>query len=362
MFDPAVLGISGADVWRRAGSVVMLALALGAACRSTPEPAAPSAAAAVSPDTWATVDGRAISRQDVETAFRRARDVARPLSPEEELTAKLAILDELILENLLMAKASALKIEVPAAELDAAYNQARSNIPEQAFQEELTRRSVTAADMREGLRRQLLSQKVIEREVTAKIAVSDKEVGDFFNANRAQFNLAEDAYRVAQIVITAVREPRLANRTGDDAATAQAAAQKSAMLMEKLKGGASFADLARDYSEDPESAPRGGDLGFMPLSAVRQAPPALRDAVLSAMPGTVRVVTQGGDRTLVLLVGKEPAGQRELTTAGVREGIINTLRGRKEQLMRTAYLTALRNEAAVVNHLARRVVDTQGVV
>jgi peptidyl-prolyl cis-trans isomerase SurA len=353
-----------ASALSRPGLLVLLTLAvLGAACRNTPATPAPEAAApAVSADTWATVDTRAISREDVDKAFRRARDVSRTLSSEEELTAKLAILDELILEDLLLARAAALKIEVPATELDAAYNQARSNIPEPAFQEELTRRNVTAADMREGLRRQLLSQKVLEREVTSKVAISDKEITDFFNANRAQFNLAEDAYRIAQIVITASREPRLANRTGDDATTAQAAAEKSAMLMEKLKGGAVFTDLARDYSEDPESAPRGGDLGFMPLSAVRQAPPALRDAVLTAAPGTVRVVTQGGDRTLVLLVAKEPAGQRELTTAGVREGITNTLRGRKEQLMRTAYLTALRNDARVVNYLAKRVVETQGAL
>ena len=44
--------------------------------------------------------------------------------------------------------------------------------------------------------------------------------------------------------------------------------------MERLKAGASFGDLARDFSEDPESAPRGGDLGLVPLSAVKQAAPA----------------------------------------------------------------------------------------
>jgi parvulin-like peptidyl-prolyl isomerase len=335
-----------------------LAVLFGFGCRSTP-PAA-STPAAVSADTWATVDGRAIVRDEVEKAFRRARDVAQPMAPEEELAAKLALLDELIVEDLLMAKAAALKVEVPATELDTAYNNAKSNIPDQAFQEELTRRNITTADMREGLRRQLLAQKVLEREVSSKVSITDQQITDFFNGNRAQFNLPEEAFHVAQIVITPVREPQLANRTGDDATTADAATKKAAMLMARLKEGANFADLARDYSEDIESAPRGGDMGFMPRSALAQASPQLRDAVITAAPGTVRAVAQNGAHTLVLVVAKEPAGQRELTSPGVRARIGETLRARKEQLLRAAYLAALRSDADVVNYLARRVVETQG--
>jgi hypothetical protein len=44
----------------------------------------------------------------------------------------------------------------------------------------------------------------------------------------------------------------------------------------------------------------------------------------------------------------------------VREGIMSTLRGRREQLLRTAFLTVARNDATVVNHFARELVETQG--
>jgi peptidyl-prolyl cis-trans isomerase SurA len=332
----------------------VLASGVASACRSTTAPAP------VSPDTWAVVDGRPITRDDVDKAFRRMRDPSQTLSDEETLTAKLGILNDLIVENLLIAKATALKIELPESELDTAFNEAKKNIPDAAFQQELARRNVTAADMRDGLRRELLAQKVIEREVGSKITVTDQEITDFFNANRSQFNLAEDAYHLAQIVVTPAREAQLANRTGDDATTPQAAATKVAMLMEKLKQGAVFRDLAMDYSEDPESAPRGGDLGFVPLSTLNQAPPALRDAALKVTPGSARVVSQGGAHTIVFVVARESAGQRDLATPGVRDRINETLRGRREQLMRAAYLTAVRNDASVVNHLARRVIETQG--
>jgi peptidyl-prolyl cis-trans isomerase SurA len=274
----------------------------------------------------------------------------------------LSILDDLIVQDVLMAKANALKITLTDTEVDTAYAEAKKNITDADFQEELKRRNLTAADMREGLRREMLSQKLIEQEITKKVSVSDQEVTEFFNANKAQFNFPEEAYRIAQIVVTPVREQQIANRTQDDAATPEAAAAKTQMLMERLKGGASFSDLARDFSEDPETAPRGGDLGFVPVSRLKQAPPQLRDAVLNNKPGSVRVASQGGAHTVVLVVAHEAAGQRDLSIPAVRDNITSALRGRKEQLLRTAYLSAARSDADVVNYQARRVVEAQGKV
>jgi peptidyl-prolyl cis-trans isomerase SurA len=339
-------------------SLALVATCLSAACRSTP--GTPAAAPAVSPDTWAVVDGRKITQDDVEKAYRRTRDEAQTLSPEETLTSELSLLNDLIVQDILIAKAATLKLEVPASDLDTAFNNAKKNIPDDAFQQELSRRKLTAADMREGVRRELLAQKVIAQEVGSKIAVTDQEVTDFFNANRAQFNVAEEAYHIAQIVVTPVRDQQVANGTGDDAATPEAAAAKVRMLMERLKAGASFRDLAAGYSEDPESAPRGGDLGFVPISRLRQAPAPLREAVLNKAPGTVNVASANGAHTLVLVVAHEQAGQRDLSSPGVRDRISEGLRTRKEQLLRAAYLTSLRNDAAVVNYLARRLVESKG--
>jgi peptidyl-prolyl cis-trans isomerase SurA len=327
------------------------------ACRATP--AAPPAPA-VSADTWAVVDGRTISRDVVEKAYQRTQDTSQPLSDEETWTAKLNVLNDIIVQDILLAKAAQLKLAVSDSELDAAYADAKKNITDEAFQQELTRRGLTTADMREGLRRELLAQKVIAGEVGTKIAVTDKDVTDFFTTNRAQFNLAEESYHIAQIAITPIRDAQVANRSGDDATTPQAATAKVQMLMERLKAGASFQELAMGYSEDPQSAPRGGDLGFVPVSRLKQAPPALRDAVLNKAPGTVTVVSENGGHTIVLVVAHELAGQRDPSMPEVRQRIVETLRARKEQLLRAAFLVAARTDAQVVNYLARRIVESQG--
>lgn len=345
-------------------SRVLVALtALGAvgfmaACRSTSSASAP----AVGDDTWAVVDGREITRADVDKAFRRARDLSQTMSDEEALTARLNLLNDLIMQEILRARAGTLKLDVAESELDAAYNDAKKNISDAAFQQELTQRGLTTADMREGLRRQLLTQKVIDHEVGSKISVTDQEITNFFNANRAQFNVPEESYHLAQIVVTPVREPQVTNRTGDDAATPEQANAKVQMLLERLKAGASFEDLAAGYSEDPQSAPRGGDLGFVPVSRLRQAPPALRDAVLNKAPGSVNVVSAGGAHTLVLVVAHETAGQRDLSTPEVRQRVTQTLHDRKEQLLRTAYLSVVQNDAKIVNYVARRVVESPGKI
>jgi peptidyl-prolyl cis-trans isomerase SurA len=327
-------------------------------CRSTPPPAA--AAPPVTADTWAVVDGKPITREAVDKAFRRLGNTAQPMSDEEAMTARLSILNDLILQEVLIGRAAALKVELPDTELETAYNNAKKNISDDAFQQELSKRSLTAADMREGLRRDLLAQKVIEKEVTSNVSVTDQEVTDFFNGNKAQFNIPEESYRLAQIVVTPVREAQVSNGSGDDAATPEAAAAKVRMLMDRLKAGASFRDLAVGYSEDPETGTRGGDLGLVPLSRLKQAPPALRNAVLGKEPGTVNVASYGGAHTLVLVVGHEQAGQRDLSTPAVRDNITSALRGRKEELLRAAYLTAARTDADVVNYLARRLVEAKG--
>ena len=145
----------------RLALVLLLALT-GAAAACQSKPAAPP----VSADAWAVVNGREITRQDVEKAYRRNLQGEAPASEEERAAAKLEVLDQLIVQELLLARVRELKIELPDTELDAAYVEARKDIPDETFKQELARRNLTVADMREGLRRDMVVQKLFEREVS----------------------------------------------------------------------------------------------------------------------------------------------------------------------------------------------------
>jgi peptidyl-prolyl cis-trans isomerase SurA len=312
-----------------------------------------------SPDVWATVDDREIRKEVVERAYKRVAPASPVPSEEEALSAKLRLLAELVDQDILLARARTLKVEVPDADLEKAFSERKSNMTEEAFQKEISQRGLTADDMRQDLRRELTVQKLLEQEVASKITIGDDDVRAFFEKNRAQFNVPETRHRIAQIVVTPVRDPRVRNRANSDAATPAEARGKVQMLVDRLKSGSPFSQLAMDYSEDPQSAAQGGDLGFVPNSSLNQVPAELRDAVLKAKPGDVATVTSPGGYIIVLVAGREEAGQRDLNSPGVKEGITNLVRERQEQLLGAAYLAAARNDVRVVNLLAKQVLDAR---
>src|ERR1051325_9014483 len=119
--------------------------------------------------------------------------------------------------------------------------------------------------------------------------------------------------------------------------------------------------LAQNYSEDSASAPNGGDMGFVPESALEKANPELRKMVMALAPGATSPVirTQEGYRILKV-ISKEPAGQRELNDPRVQQRIRETLLNRKDQLLKAAYYEVARNQAQVENYLARSVVESSG--
>ena len=132
------------------------------------------------------------------------------------------------------------------------------------------------------------------------------------------------------------------------------------MIVARLKQGDDFAMLAQNFSEDPTSAPNGGDLGFVPASALEKANPELRAAIQTAPPGQVTPVVKTPEGYRVFKIySREPSGQRELTDPRVQQNIRETLRNRKDQLLRAAYYEVARDEASVVNYLALSIAQTK---
>jgi hypothetical protein len=62
------------------------------------------------------------------------------------------------------------------------------------------------------------------------------------------------------------------------------------------------------------------------------------------------------------VLGKDTAGQKDLGTPGVKEAITQAMKNRREQVLRSAYISGLRNDAVVQNLIAKRVVGSQGKV
>lgn len=339
--------------YRAAIAAAVLVCAMLAGCKKQ---------VAAGPDVWAVVDGREIHRAEVEKYFRsRVNPEGPPPSQEEALSLKLSILDELINNEILLEHANKMNVGASDAEVEDKFTESKNPYTEEEFQRKLRDSGITVDDLKAELRREVSIQKLINREIISKITVTDQDVIDFYNQNRAQFNLAEPRFHLAQMVVTPRPDPTVHNRKNDKSTNDAEARRKAALLEEKLNTGADFSQLAMDYSED-SSASTGGDLGFIPESSFNQSDPALKKAALSLKPGEVSqpIAVRTGGYVIVKMLAKEQAGQRELSDPQVQQAIRDTLRNRKEQLLRMAYLTEARDNAQVVNYLARQVLESAG--
>jgi peptidyl-prolyl cis-trans isomerase SurA len=313
-------------------------------------------------DVWAVVNGTEIKRDEVEKYYKsQINPEAQEPSQEEALSLKLNVVEQLINNEILLEQAKKLNLEASDGEVEDKFTELKSPFTEEEFQRQLKQRGMGVDDLKRDLRRQLSIQKLLNREVAAKVTITDQDVLDFYNTNRNQFNVAESQYRISQIVITPRKDAQIRNRKNDDATNEAEASRKSKMLMDKLNSGADFAQLAMDYSEDMNTAANGGDLGYIPESSLNQSDPTLKKTVLGLKPGQVSqpIVLKDSIRILKL-VAREAAGLRGVNDPQVQQTIRDTLRNRKEQLLRSAYLAVARDEAHVTNYLARQVVEAAG--
>jgi peptidyl-prolyl cis-trans isomerase SurA len=317
-------------------------------------------ASAPAAGVWATVNDQPITREEAEKYYRnRLSGQAAPPSQDEALSLMLSVLDELINNQVLIQRARQLGVEATDGEVEDKFTESKSPYTEDEFQRQLKESGMAVDDLRQNIRLQVSVQKLMNREILSKIAPSDKDITDFYNQNRSQFNVTETTYRIAQIVVTPTKEAQVRNRKNDDATTDIEARRKAAALLQQLRDGADFSNLAMDYSEEPNSAASGGDLGFFPESQI--ADPGMRKMLASMTPGqTSDVVHLPNGYVILRLVAKELPGQRQLSDPQIQQTIHDTLTSRKEQLMRAAYLESARDQSRIVNFLAQQVLESAG--
>jgi peptidyl-prolyl cis-trans isomerase SurA len=308
----------------------------------------------------AQVNGRPITYADIdkqlELQFAGAQE--RPTA-DELMIRKLELLRTLIDSEIMLQRAEKLSLMATDADVDAKFNELKAPYTVEQFQKQLDMRKMTAADLKTQIRRDLSVQKLFNKEITSHISISDKEIADFYNTNKSAFNPPEPQFRLAQIVVTPGSDPAVKNLKNDNATNDAAAKKKIATLEARIRQGEDFGMLAQNFSEDPNSAPNGGDLGFIPESSLARDP-AVHKLITQLQPGqTSPILTAPDSYRLVKLIVREPAGQRELSDPAVQQSIRETLMNRKDQLLRAAYYEVARNETTVTNYFAKSIVENK---
>lgn len=256
------------------------AAAQPAAVEQAPPPAKPVPAQL--PDVLATVDSDKIERWEIEAALKGLEARAGvPLPADKRDEVIRGLIDQLVAFHAMSQEARERKLGATDAEVEGRLAQIKGGFPNDAeFQKAMTQQGVTLAQLQKQTRMGLEINKLIDAEVAAKITVGDAEVSAFYKENLQRFAEGESVH-ASHILIGAPAQAEAAEKTK--------AKTKAQDLLKQLKGGADFAKLAKEQSQDPGTAPGGGDLGFFPKG---QMDPAFETAAFALKDGAISDVVE----------------------------------------------------------------------
>jgi peptidyl-prolyl cis-trans isomerase SurA len=310
----------------------------------------------------ARVNGKDITAPQLDKQVQvQLQGAEQPASTEEMQDLKLQVLNRMINDQILLEQAASSTLSASDAEVDVKFNEFKSQSTEEEFQELLKKQKMSVDDVRSELRKSITIDKLVNKEITSKISVTDAEIKAFYEKNKESFNLPE-SYHIAHILVTPVADPDLQNAKKDDAKSPDEARQKALRLLKDVQSGRDFATVAKESSEDPSSSPAGGDLNFQPLQAIENIDPRLTQAVQKMRAGETfpQVIETRFGYHIVKLIEKDAGGQKDLSDPRVQANVRQTIFNRKDQVLKNAFSEAARNKATVVNYLAQRILDTGG--
>ena len=315
----------------------------------------------------ARVNGRKILATELETYYHNQTAGQPEPSPDQAQALRLNILRELIENEMLLQRAEKLGLMATDQEVNEKLKEVKAPFTNEEFDQRLKQRGVTEEDFKRDLRRTITVDKVLQKEIADKIKVSDSDITNYYNQHKAEFNLIVPQYHLAQILVTTQPNPQVRNVKGDKAQNEAEAKKKISMISSMLSSGEDFAKLAMSYSEQPETAASGGDLGFLAENAL-QGDQQAYGAISRLKPGEVTPPLPAADPgskqlfgyRIIKLISKEPSGQRELKDPKVQQAIRDQLRDRREQLLKAAYMESLHDSASVENYLADQILKNNG--
>lgn len=328
MMTPRVLALSLACLMTLTATALQ-AQGLRPSARSTPDFGGPRAAEPAGQRQAdyivAVVNSEPITNNEVRARLARVQRQLQQqggaaLPPRNELLGQ--VLERLIAEKAQVQHARDTGVRADDAAVDAAeQNVAQQNRVDVAeFRRRMAQEGVPTAQLREELRSQLLLQRVRDRELDARVKISDAEVEQFMREQQESTNLDALEINLGHVLV-AVPE-------GANAAQVSALQARAQRVAERARAGGDFSALAQEFSDAPERA-SGGQLGLRPAE---RYPGLFMDAVQALPVGGVAGPVRSGAGFHVLKVLEKRQG-------GVPAGVVTQSHARHILLRTSAKLS-----------------------
>jgi peptidyl-prolyl cis-trans isomerase C len=333
---PSSMSTATIPALRRLAPMVCLAAACGAVLAASP--AKPQGDPRLQP--VARVNGRPIPARDFDLAVQLqfAGVRGRSVGLQELQDVRDKVLERLIDSELLYQKASEQGTALREADVEAEVKRMEKRLGgAEALDTLLRQQGMSPAEFRDQVRRTLIVGRFVDR-LLKDDQVTDEEVRRYYDQNPKEM-IRPEAVRVSQIMVKV--EPDAAPKVRAEAR------QKIEAILKELRGGADFADMARQHSDGPEAS-RGGDTGLLIRGA--GAPPPLERAAFALQPGeTSDIVETRRGFHILRVTQRRPEGPIPFEQA--RDAIRARLQSeRREQAVNT-YVQGLRAHARIERFL-----------
>jgi len=331
--------------------------------------AACSSGAGTTPDNTvaATVNSKKIMLSEVERVIQQQMQGKQSeLSSHDLAQARLTVLDKLIQREVLYQRAEQEKLLPTEEQITTAINQQKqqSGVTQEEFDRQLKEQNLTNEALREEAKKDL-AVNALQEKYAGKITISDREVEDYYNANKSQF---VNARGVALAVIIVDPADNSGQGITNDAKGETEAKAKIDDIYNQLKSGPTdFATLARAKSEDQQSLLRGGDIGFFSEDGMKQAglPKDLIDTFMGPMAvGGITEPKQVNNRWYIFKLQEKRLQTENLTLESqfpngdsVRHQITVALTNQRKEILNAALGVVAMSEAKIVNNLAANILS-----
>jgi parvulin-like peptidyl-prolyl isomerase len=222
--------------------------------------------------------------------------------------ARLGFLLQLVEEMIVLRRADELHLDISPRELDEAVRDFQKGYPEAGFEYLFLKQAISFEAWQERLKKRLLVEKVIRKELLKEVSVTPQEIKDYYDKHWKEWSHGKEI-RARHILLPS-----------EDEAT---------NILKRLQNGDDFATLARLHSIAPD-AQNGGTMGYVVLG---QLPGCLEEPLFHLERGTVSPVVKTPYGFHIFQVMEK----RETSKPKIEECIERIKQGIKKERLGTAY-------------------------
>jgi peptidyl-prolyl cis-trans isomerase SurA len=262
----------------------------------------------------ANVNGEIILYSDLQNQIKvlqKSMPMLDVSDPQKKMQIEHDILTQMIRQKLADAEAERLKIVVTNSEVDQRIQQIIQQTSMAQLELNLKANAMTMEKFREQMKKEMERDRLVERVLKSKVVISDQQVEAFLRGENSQPASISQRVHLGLILLP----------VGDKYGKPEEVEKTGREILDKLKGGADFKSVAKQYSKGP-AAEEGGDLGYM---GVDELAPGIARGIRNLKSDQISDLVQGPGGYYILKVFGFDSKKVESSDPALREKVRKTL-------------------------------------